>query len=722
MVFAGIVVWQLVGEQRAATERRLIQTAHVQTAALEREMAATIRILQALAQSEPLDLGDLSAFHAEARRVQQSQPAWYNVILFAPDGRELVSVIRPEGYPVRHVTDAASFERIVATRQPAVGRLIRGPLEGPLGVPIRVPVTRDGQLRGVLTAVITPAQFRDALFHDLPAPDESVRTILDPGGSIVACSRTTQPAAGRPQAEPMLERTRGRSEGVYRDTMPDGRRVYVAFSRSAVWGWTAAVTLPVDALDGAPRRSALALAAIGLIAFIISAAGAVVLSRRLTGDIGAAADAAQALADGSGPPIVPSIVTEVRRLGHSLDRSARLLDQRERERDEHVAHAEAARREAEAATRTKDQFLAMLGHELRNPLAPISTALHLLKLRGEHWSRELAIVERQVVHLTRLVDDLMDMSRITRGKVELKPRPIEIHSVVMRATEMTSPLLEQRQHQLTIDVPAAGLVVNGDVDRLAQVFANLLSNAAKYTPRGGHVEVRARRSREDIVIEVADNGTGLAHDLVPHVFDLFVQGPRTTDRREGGLGLGLTLVRNLIALHHGRVHAHSDGPGRGSTFTVHLPAAVARAAAAGAATATAPPASRPRRLLVVDDNVDAAEMLACVLRERHHSVAIAHDGPSAVATAIPFAPDVAVLDIGLPVMDGYEVAAKLREKMGAAVPAIIALTGYGQAHDRDRSRAGGFHDHFVKPVDVEALLHAVDAAADEREARSPASV
>src|SRR5204862_2173682 len=164
------------------------------------------------------------------------------------------------------------------------------------------------------------------------APDESVRTILDPGGSIVACSRTTQPAAGRPQAEPMLERTRGRSEGVYRDTMPDGRRVYVAFSRRAVWGWTAAVTLPVDALDGAPRRSALALAAIGLIAFIISAAGAVVLSRRLTGDIGAAADAAQALADGSGPPIVPSIVTEVRRLGHSLDRSARLLDQRERER------------------------------------------------------------------------------------------------------------------------------------------------------------------------------------------------------------------------------------------------------------------------------------------------------------------------------------------------------------------------------------------------------
>jgi signal transduction histidine kinase/ActR/RegA family two-component response regulator len=467
----------------------------------------------------------------------------------------------------------------------------------------------------------------------------------------------------------------------------------------------------------------LALAALGALAFVISAAGAVALSRRLTRDIGAAADAAQALADGSGPQIVPSIVTEVRRLGHSLDLSAGLLDQRERERDEHVAHAEAARREAETATRTKDQFLAMLGHELRNPLSPIATALHVLKLRGEHKSRELAIIERQVVHLTRLVDDLMDVSRITRGKVDLTPRPIEIHSVIMQATEMTSPLLEQRQHQLSIDVPASGLVVNGDVDRLAQVFANLLSNAAKYTPHGGHVKVRAQREDEDIVIRVADNGQGLAGDLVPHVFDLFVQGAQTADRREGGLGLGLTLVRSLVALHHGRVQAHSDGPGRGSTFTVRLPAAIgAAAAAAGNAPLTAPQTSKPLRLLVVDDNVDAAEMLAGVLRDQQHSVTIAHDGPTALAAAEAFAPHVAVLDIGLPVMDGYEVAAQLRQRMGAAVPAFIALTGYGQAHDRARSRAAGFHEHCVKPVDIDVLLRAIDSAAAEREARGAATV
>ena len=709
-------MWRLVGEQRAATERRLIQTAHMQTAAIEREMAATIRILEALAQSEPLDLEDLSAFYAEARRVQQSQPTWYNVILFSRDGRELVSVVRPNGYLLRRVTDFESFDRVVATSQPAVGRLVRGPTDGPLGIPIRVPVTRDGQLHGVLTAVITPERFSDAVFHDLPAPDESARTILDTVGTIVASTRTPDVVAGRPAARSMIERTRSGSEGVYRDTMPDGRRVYVAFSRSAASRWTAAIAVPVESLDGAPRRSAFALAALGVLAFVISAAGALALSRHLTRDIGAAADAAEALADGSGPPIVPSIVAEVGRLEHSLERSARLLDQRERERDEHVAHAEAARREAEAATRTKDQFLAMLGHELRNPLAPITTALHLLKLRGQHWPRELEIIERQVVHLTRLVDDLMDVSRITRGKVELKPRRIEIHSVVMRAAEMASPLLEQRQHQVSIDVPAAGMMVSGDVDRLAQVFANLLSNAAKYTPRGGRVEIHARRDHEDIVIDVADNGQGLAGDLVPHVFDLFVQGPRSADRREGGLGLGLTLVRSLVALHHGRVEAHSDGPGRGSTFTVRLPAAF------GPAPLTVPPASKRRRLLVVDDNVDAAETLAGVLRERHHSVAVAHDGPSALAAAEGFAPEVAVLDIGLPVMDGYEVAAKLRERMGTAAPAVLALTGYGQAHDRARSRAAGFHEHCVKPVDIDVLLRAIDSAAADREARGAASV
>jgi signal transduction histidine kinase/ActR/RegA family two-component response regulator len=715
VAFAAIVVWQLVGEQRLANERRLIQTIRTQAAAVDRETAATVRTLQALAHSEKLEHGDLAGFYTEARRVKLSQPAWYNIILFAPDGQELINLLRPWGDPLPKLLDTESFQRVIDTRAPTVGSMRRGPIERRLGFPVRVPVIQNNEIRAVLTAVISPERFADALSRDLPPTDEWTRTIFDASGTVVASTQEPQRFVGQQATASFLRHTRGPSEGFYRETT-NGHRNYVAFNRSP-WGWTTTLAIPVDALDGPLHRSMLALVGIGLLAFLISATGAFVLSDKVTRDIEAAADAAQALARGVGPPFRPSVVTEVRRLAASLERSGQLLADRERERDEHLMRAEAARRDAETANRTKDQFLAMLGHELRNPLSPIVTALQLLRLRGGVWSRELAIVERQVSHLIRLVDDLLDVSRITRGKIELKQRPIEIHTVVTRAVEMTSPLFEERQHRLALEVPAAGLVVDGDPDRLAQVFANLLANAAKYTPSGGHVTIRGRRDHDDVAVDIVDDGQGLPSELLPHVFELFVQGPRASDRREGGLGLGLTLVRSLVALHNGRVEAHSDGASRGSTFTVRLPVTTARPAAVPQPAICSSP-MKPRRLLIVDDNADAAETLASVLRQQQHTVEIAYDGPGALALVDEFIPDVAVLDIGLPVMDGYEVAARLRDKMGASTPAFIALTGYGQPHDHARSRAAGFHDHFVKPVDVEALLRTIDAAAEDKDRAS----
>jgi signal transduction histidine kinase len=261
----------------------------------------------------------------------------------------------------------------------------------------------------------------------------------------------------------------------------------------------------------------------------------------------------------------------VARLAEALERSAELLHRRERERDENLARAEAARAEAEAANRTKDEFLAMLGHELRNPLSPIVTAVALLKMRGLAQAREIGIIERQVQHLTRLVDDLLDTSRITRGKVELHKEPVELAAVVAKAVEMSGPLFADRGHHLTIDVPAAGLEVHGDPVRLQQVVTNLLTNAARYTPPGGHVHVEARREEGEALLAVTDDGQGIAEELLPRVFDLFVQGPRAIDRREGGLGIGLTLVKSLVQLHGGQVEARSEGPGQGSTFVVRLP-------------------------------------------------------------------------------------------------------------------------------------------------------
>ena len=367
-----------------------------------------------------------------------------------------------------------------------------------------------------------------------------------------------------------------------------------------------------------------------------------------------------------------------------------------------------AQRDAEAASRAKDEFLAMLGHELRNPLAPIMTALELMRLRPETGAaRERAVIERQVQHLVGLVDDLLDISRITRGKVELRAEPVIVAEIVERSVEVASPLFEQRRHVLTIDVPD-GLAVHGDPTRLAQVLSNLLTNAAKYTPNGGQITVRATRDADQVVISVADNGVGIESTMLQRVFEPFAQERQSIDRAQGGLGLGLAIVDNLVKLHGGTVTARSAGRGLGSVFTVHLPLL-----------AHGGPTGRPSRerhvtqpgearVLIVDDNVDAAQLLADLLAACGYRTLSVYDGPSALQAAEAFGPQVAVVDLGLPVMDGYELARHLLATGPDAAPKLVALTGYGQAKDRVRTTAAGFSAHLVKPVDIDQLRAVIE--------------
>ena len=364
---------------------------------------------------------------------------------------------------------------------------------------------------------------------------------------------------------------------------------------------------------------------------------------------------------------------------------------------------------AEAASRSKDEFLAVLGHELRNPLAPILTALQLLEAKGLAGTREVETIARQVEHLRRLVDDLLDVSRITQGHVELRRERLELAAVLGRAIELASPLLERYRHQLTVDVPA-GIAVDGDPVRLAQVFSNLLTNAARYTAPGGHIAIHASTREGSVRVDVSDDGAGIDGDQLERIFELFARG-QTQDHAvgHGGLGVGLSLVRALTRLHGGTVVAASDGRGRGSTFTVTLPLARALAAPAVQPAPSASSRTRPRAVMLVDDNRDAADLLGEVLRLRGHHVEIAYDGPGALQLARGFAPEVAVIDIGLPVMDGYELAEHLREH-GLAACRFIALTGFGQEHDRAKSAAAGFAGHLVKPVVLDKLLAAVDEA------------
>jgi signal transduction histidine kinase len=369
-----------------------------------------------------------------------------------------------------------------------------------------------------------------------------------------------------------------------------------------------------------------------------------------------------------------------------------------------------ARAQAELASRAKDEFLAVLGHELRNPLAPMVTALRLLQMKGVR-ALELEVMERQVGALVRLVDDLMDVSRITRGKIELRKSPIELSGVVLRGLETASPLLEQRRHGVDLQVPPEGLLVEGDPDRLSQVISNLLTNAAKYSDPGSEIHVVAEKVDGHARLRIRDHGIGIAPEMLTRVFEMFVQQPQALDRAKGGIGIGLGIVRSLVELHHGRVWASSAGPGTGSEFVVELPllpqpdATNYRPTPRHKINTAEVNASRPARILIVDDNEDAAELLAEFLTDLGHEVRTAHDGPSALELAATFSPTICLVDIGLPVMDGYEVARRLRQLNG--IPRnlrMMALTGYGQESDRLRSTEAGFDGHLVKPVDLEVLV------------------
>ena len=421
----------------------------------------------------------------------------------------------------------------------------------------------------------------------------------------------------------------------------------------------------------------------------------------------AAISAQQALAATAGE--LEAARTEIRQaaaLMKALDETRADLDRSLIELDWQARSLEQARSRAERATRSKDEFMAMLGHELRNPLAPIKTALSLLKMRGV-WSQEHEVMQRQVNHMIRLVDDLLDVSRIAGGKLTLERVPTQLATILARAIETAAPLIDQRRQVLVVDVAADGLCVLGDPARLAQVFANLLTNASKYSDTDRRITVEARRVDNRVRVSVRDDGIGIEAGLLEDIFGLFHQEGRGLDRAQGGLGLGLAIVRNLVQLHEGSVDAYSDGPGLGSTFVVDLPVCPSDHAgpeASGASpAAVAADQERDLRILLVDDNADARDTLAQAFTALGYAVTTATDGLEALNLVEACQPDIAVLDIGLPVMDGYELADRLRQRDGPAIP-MIAVTGYGQPEDKARARTAGFDAHFVKPVDLHQLM------------------
>jgi signal transduction histidine kinase len=579
VLFAITVVHEVSIKERAASERSLVRAARNLTQDLEREVSSTIRTLQALAVSERLDQGEFKAFYTEAQRMARTQPTWLTVILLTPDGRQIINTSQPLGVSLPPVNEAESLRRIVETRQPTLGYLVRGGLRQSWAFPIRVPVMRGGKLIYVLTAVITPKALASVIKTEAPTDGEWTRTIVDGHGIVVARTRNPERFVGKPSTPSFLKRIREATEGVSRETTLEGRKVYLAFSRANFSDWTTAVVVPVEVVEEPSRRAMWLIMGSGLGLLLVSGVGALLLSRCIAQGITSAALAAEVIAKGERPRINPSPIQEVALLGESLEFAANLLSQRERERDEHLVQAEAARAEAESASRLKDEFLITVSHELRTPLNAIFGWAQLLRtgrLDQEKVQRAIATIERNAKAQAKLVDDLLDTSQIITGKLHLKTHLLNLVTVVVNAFDSLRQTAEAKGIDLELKLAADEFHVLGDQNRLQQVIWNLLSNAIKFTPGGGRVDVELRQIDSQVEVIVRDTGIGIKAAFLPHVFERFRQADGSTTREFGGLGLGLAIVRHLVELHGGTVGVNSDGEGKGATFSIRLPLSVSQ--------------------------------------------------------------------------------------------------------------------------------------------------
>ncbi len=692
-------VWTIHGAGRyleQEQERLLLGHARALSSAVDAELDATVSALNGMAKSPQLADGDLAGFHATAVRL--SRPDWLGVILSDADGKSVFRTMAPYGAPDSRVAEPASLAQALRERRPIVGKVARGQ-RGALAVPVRVPVAGpDGKI-WILTAVVQPDRFLNVIARQ-KVPADSVIAVLDASAAIVARSRNQERTVVGAPSESLRRMMKSGPEGVGLVNTLEGDAVIGAYTTSPRYGWMVAVGAPSAGFGVAfiERFAVYMLGAWVVLAACIALAS--MLSGRIVRRIESVQAGAAALGSGEGVQAVPSRIKEIRLMGEALMTAARQRAAHEDERSRLLTSLEDALAQAREASVAKDAFLAMLGHELRNPLSPILTSLDLMDMRDEPGSaRERVIMRRQVTHLRRLVDDLLDVSRIASGKLDIALRPLNLADTVRHA------IAAQPGAPITLEAPDA-VWVDGDETRLAQVLGNLLSNASRFGSR--HTRVRLEASGADAILSVSDDGMGMAPDLLAHVFEPFYQAPQSLARRTGGLGLGLAIVREIVQLHGGHVTAHSDGPGAGSRFVVTLPRALPAPAAASPLTTRD---DARRRILLVDDNEDAAQSSAILLRQLGHAVQVAHSAAQARALALAEPPDVAILDIGLPDMDGYALAAALRDDLRDRALHLVALTGYGQAADVARALAAGFDVHLTKPATIDALRGAVSAAA-----------
>ena len=721
LVISGLLIWRHSELQRSAFEKSLLQTALALTVAVDRQLDSYRVMLETLAASEALQQGDIPGFHAFSARVVEKHGAVF-VSFFDRHGQQIFNTLRPSGEalptpfkdprvqlndPDRPpVGDPTYVKLAFETGKPNVSNLTYGLVAQRLIFVVNVPILREGKVEYVLNAAFEP-DIMTRLLKENPTFSGVPAVIYDRNGFIVGRWQGADAYVGKRVLG--YERVKDVSSGVGIGQTLEGTRVYFSHARSAVTGWGVNVGADRDEVEGAIgtiRTVGLVLAIGGLLLGVLFA---LVIATRLRNSIARLADkAAGGQARGR-----PGLRTrEIAQLELALDEAAAVREAQARERESRLV-AETRKSEAEEANRAKDRFIALLSHELRNPLAPIRTSVHLLRAMQDKPSPPLRdvvdMLDRQSEQLTRLVNDLLDVSRISVGKMSLQKRPIDLRDVVRHAVETAKPRIDARGHRLAQALPPGPVPVDGDFARLSQVLSNLLDNAAKFTPDGGDIALGVGIEHQQAVLRVKDSGRGMDPALLREVFKPFTQSEQQELHRGlSGLGLGLSIAKTLVELHGGSLEATSAGADRGSEFVLRLPlAAVAEEKAAGRAEA---PVDLRRRVLVVDDNEDAAATTSALLISMGCESRAVFDGASAIEVAATWRPDAVLLDIGMPAMDGYEVARRMRQSGLRPLPLLIALTGWGQDADRERARAAGFDLHLVKPIGVDELRIALFSA------------
>ena len=726
VVFSAIALQLLKSGETQAALRGLHETARVTALLIDRKLANSLTSLEKLGQSPLLKRGDLHGFYDQAAQLDEGSSVW--TVLLDENGQQLINTAHPFGkkLPAAGSAISALTQQVTATRKALASDLVLDPSTQKWVTVLFGPVLNQGGKRYVLTQFFTADVFNEMVVQR-NAPRNSIVGIMGHDGRLIARNFLSSDLMGRPAAAVLTAAARASREGLIRHNTLEGVDSYHAFQHSEIASWTIGVAAPVDSIEATAGR-AVAIAALGFFLAIAAAAlMAVYLGRRAVRAMARLADAAVAIGQGVKPMIAGSNVRELNRLhetlmqaGETLARANASRRQAEREREELLQSEYLARLRAEDESIGKDQFLAMLGHELRNPLAAIGGALALSRRHGHATAAAAearAVIQRQSEHLSHLVDDLLDVSRMVGKKIALKRQPLDLAKTTRACLE--SVRATGRTTGYTLNISTETVWIQGDSTRLEQIVNNLLINAFKFTPPGGLVNITVCGVADQAVLTIKDSGSGISAELLPHIFEVFVQGTPSLDRSQGGLGIGLALVHELVSLHGGAVSAESAGPGQGSTFTIRLPrveepvsAPVAQPVAAlPAPTPLAPERQQRWRILLIEDNDDARNMMKRLLELEGHEILEAATGPAGLQMARLHLPDLAIVDIGLPEMTGYEIAQRLRANACTQGIGLIAMTGYGQEEDRENALAAGFDFHLVKSVGVNRLLKLLDLCA-----------